>query len=77
MHRKVHRTQQREVLLLLSLDSNRLRQKELLSQRESLSHRLQEMAEAEQFRQTGSLPPPMPPRDPNLDRALGLSTPPL
>lgn len=68
--RKLQRAEKRELLLLLSLDSTRLEQKELLQHQQMLQNRLQEMAEARQFRLTGSLPEPTPPS--SLDRALGL-----
>lgn len=68
------RETRREKLLLLSLDSSRLRQKELLQQMQQHRARATEMQEAAQYRMTGSLPP-LPSRDPSLDQALGISTP--
>jgi len=67
--RRLLRAEKRELLLLLSLDSTRLAQKELLQQQEMLKHRLAELAASRQYRLTGTLPPEPPS---SLDRALGL-----
>lgn len=67
--RRLLRAEKRELLLLLSLDSLRLAQKELLQQQGMLEHRLTEMAESRQYRLTGTLPPEPPS---SLDQELGL-----
>jgi len=72
------REARRERTLLLSLDSSRLRQKELETQQALLQNRLREMEESRAFRTQGLLlPPPETSSTPDLDRALGLSTPTL
>lgn len=65
-------------MLLLSLDSSRLRIKELTAQHRTLGHRQTEMQESLQFRLTGHLPPATLPssQTQHLDQVLGLSTPP-
>lgn len=72
--RRLAREDRRAALLQQSLDSSLLRIKELEQLERMQEHRLQEMAESEQFRQTGSLPPVSSTTD--LDELLGLSTPP-
>lgn len=76
-NRRLRKEQQRERLLLMSLDSNRLRLKELEQAQQMHLHRLQEMAASTQFRLTGLLPVQAPdPESRELDRVLGLSMPP-
>lgn len=72
--RSLQRERQREILLALSLDSSRLRVKELEQRHQQLEHRGVEMEASSQFRRTGLLLPATP-STPELDQALGLSTP--
>lgn len=77
-NRKLERERRRETLLLLSLDSSRLRLKELEQVQATAEHRLAEMLGSLQYRTTGTLPLQESIRtEPQyLDQALGLSTPP-
>lgn len=61
----------------MSLDSTNLRVKELEMAHLLLTNRRQEMVESRLYRTEGKLLPPAPetPSTPELDQALGLSTP--
>lgn len=72
--KRLAREVRREQLLLRSLDSSRLRQKELETQHHLLVTRLREMQESREHRELALLPP-VTSSTPDLDRALGLSTP--
>lgn len=73
------RETQRRQLLEQALDSSLLREKELGQEVLVQEHRLQEMAESRQFRQTGQLPPSLPslpPASPLTPLEAFLRTPP-
>ena len=55
--RRLTKEQKRLTLLLQATDSSLLRLKELEQAQQMAQHRLQEMAESRQFRETGQLPP--------------------
>lgn len=74
--KKRAREEKRLQLLLMSLDSSQLRIKELELREAMLAHRMTEMAESRQHRTAGVLPPATP-STPDLDQALGISTPTL